>query len=191
MKIGCYFGSFNPIHTGHLIIANFVLNETDVKKIWFIVSPQNPLKPASSLLNEYHRLHLTRLATEGDTRIQVSDIEFKLPRPSYTVDTLTYLAEKYPKNQFSLILGSDSYCNLPKWKNYESIVTNYPIYVYKRSGYEAKSLFGISPQLLNAPLLEVSSTEIRGLIKRGKSVRYLVPEKVREEIEQNRYYKNL
>lgn len=189
MKIGLYFGSFNPVHIGHLIIANYILNETGIKKIWFIVSPQNPLKPGSSLLNEYDRLHLVRLATEDDNRIQVSDIEFKLPRPSYTIDTLTYLREKYPENDFSVIMGSDSYQNLPKWKNYEVIVRNYPIYVYKRAGYEPGSYFEIIPYTVKAPLLDVSATEIRRLVKEGKSIRYLVPEKVREEIEQSRYYK--
>jgi nicotinate-nucleotide adenylyltransferase len=189
MKIGLYFGSFNPIHLGHLIIANHILNETDLKKIWLIVSPQNPLKLGSSLLNEYDRLHLAKLATDGDARIHVSDIEFKLPKPSYTINTLTYLSEKYPENQFFVIMGSDSYHNLPKWKNYKIIIKNYPIYVYRRAGYDPEPYFEIAPHLLSAPLLEVSATEIRKLIKEGKSIRYLVPEKVRDEIEQNRYYK--
>ena len=189
MKTGLYFGSFNPIHSGHLIIANHVLNETDLKKIWLIVSPQNPLKPSNSLLNEYDRIHLAKLSTEGDSRIKVSDIEFKLPRPSYTIDTLTYLSEKYPQHQFSLILGSDSYQNLSKWKNYEAIVKNYTIYIYRRPGFEIKTHFKIEPIILNAPLLQISATEIRTLIKEGKSIRYMVPEKVREEIEQSRYYK--
>jgi nicotinate-nucleotide adenylyltransferase len=189
MDVGLYFGSFNPIHTGHLIIANHILNETTLKKVWFIVSPQNPLKPASSLLNEYDRLHLARIATEDDVRIQVSDIEFKLPRPSYTIDTLTYLSEKYPDTRFSVILGGDSYNNLPNWKNYESIVKNFAIYVYKRDDGLINALFSIPPHVLKAPLLEISATEIRNLVKEGKSIRYLVPEKVREEIERNRYYK--
>src|SRR5215204_5639972 len=121
MKIGLYFGSFNPIHIGHLIIANHILNETDLKKIWFVVSPQNPFKQSNSLLNEYDRLHLARLSVESDNRIIVSDIEFSLPRPSYTIDTLTYLREKYPLNEFSIVMGSDSFQNLNKWKNYEKI----------------------------------------------------------------------
>jgi nicotinate-nucleotide adenylyltransferase len=189
MDVGLYFGSFNPIHTGHLIIANHILNETALKKVWFVVSPQNPLKPASSLLNEYDRLHLARIATEDDVRIQISDIEFKLPRPSYTIDTLTYLSEKYPDTRFSVILGGDSYNNLPNWKNYESIVKNFAIYVYKRDVGPINAHFSIPPHVLKAPLLEISATEIRNLVKEGKSIRYLVPEKVREEIERNRYYK--
>jgi len=191
MKVGLYFGSFNPIHIGHLIIANHILNETELKRIWLIVSPQNPLKLSSSLLNEYDRLHLAKLATEDDNRILVSDIEFKLPRPSYTVNTLAYLTEKYPDYEFSIIMGSDSYQNLPKWKNYEVIVKNYSIYIYKRIGSEPAPYFNITPTILSAPLLEVSATEIRKLINEGKSIRYLVPEKVNEEIEQNRYYRKL
>ena len=127
MKIGLYFGSFNPVHVAHLIIANHVLNQTDIEKLWFVVSPQNPLKAESNLLNEYHRLHLVRLATEDDNRIKASDIEFHLPKPSYTTNTLAYLAEKYPDHKFCIIMGSDSFQNLEKWKNYEVIVENYAI----------------------------------------------------------------
>lgn len=189
MKIGLYFGSFNPIHVGHLIIANHILNETLLEKIWFIVSPQNPLKPNNSLLNEYDRLHLVRLATEDDPRIKVSDIEFHLSKPSYTTNTLAYIEEKYPGNEFSIIMGSDSFQNLPKWKNYEAIVKNYPICIYKRQGFEINNSHGANIQILDAPLLQISATGIRELVAKGKSARYLLPEKVREEIEQNRYYK--
>ncbi|MES1214132.1 MAG: nicotinate (nicotinamide) nucleotide adenylyltransferase [Bacteroidota bacterium] len=189
MKIGLYFGSFNPIHIGHLIIANHVLNETELEKIWLIVSPQNPLKSSASLLNEYNRLHLAKLATEDDNRIKVSEIEFKLPKPSYTADTLAYLTEKYPQHQFAIIMGSDSYQNLHKWKNYETLVKNYSIYVYQREGFEIKPHLKIEPVVLNAPLLQISATEIRQLIKNGKSARYMLPDKVRDEIEQNKYYK--
>src|SRR5688500_17203696 len=122
MRIGLYFGSFNPVHSGHLIIANHILNETELEKIWFVVSPQNPFKTGAGLLNEYDRLHLIRLATEDDTRIKASDIEFDLPKPSYTINTLAYLDEKYPDHQFSIIMGSDSFQNLHKWKNYEVII---------------------------------------------------------------------
>ena len=119
MKIGLYFGSFNPVHVGHLIIANYIANHTNVEQVWLVVSPQNPLKQSNSLLNEYHRLALVNTALEGETKIRASDIEFRLPKPSYTVDTLAYLHEKYPDYDFVIIMGSDSYQNLHKWKNYE------------------------------------------------------------------------
>jgi nicotinate-nucleotide adenylyltransferase len=189
MNIGLYFGSFNPVHVGHLIIANHVLNETTIEKIWFVVSPQNPFKPSQGLLNEYHRLHLVRLATEDDIRIKASDIEFNLPRPSYTATTLTYLAEKFPEHRFSIIMGSDSFQNLPKWKNYETIVKNYPVYVYKRPGFEVTNGIGADLHLLEAPLLELSATRIREYIREGRSARYMVPDKVLEEIEKGGYYK--
>lgn len=189
MNIGLYFGSFNPIHIGHLIIANHVLNETAINKIWFIVSPQNPFKESKTLLNEFDRLHLVRLATQDDNRIKCSDIEFNLPKPSYTSNTLTFLSEKYPEHQFSLIMGSDSYQNLDKWKNYETIVTNYPVYVYKREGYEMRKTFGNEPVALNTPIIEISASQIREYIRSAKSIRYLVPEIVREEIESRKFYK--
>ena len=189
MNIGLYFGSFNPIHIGHLIIANHVLNETSINKIWFIVSPQNPLKESKTLLNEFDRLHLVRLAVQDDNRIKCSDIEFNLPKPSYTSNTLTSLSEKYPEHQFALIMGSDSYQNLDKWKNYESIVNNYPIYVYKREGFEIKKSFDKAPVILNAPIIQISASQIREYISSGKSIRYLVTEIVREEIETRKFYK--
>jgi nicotinate-nucleotide adenylyltransferase len=189
MDVGLYFGSFNPIHIGHLIIANHVLNEVDLQKIWFVVSPQNPFKNNSSLLNEYDRLHLVRLAVESDNRIKALDIEFGLPKPSYTIDTLVYLREKFPKNNFSIIMGSDSFQNLDKWKNPEAIIKDYRIYVYKRPGFEITNNPRIKLSVLNAPFLQISATEIRELIKSGKSIRYLVPENVREEIETRRFYK--
>ena len=189
MNIGLYFGSFNPIHIGHLIIANHVLNETPINKIWFIVSPQNPFKESKTLLNEFDRLHLVRLATQDDNRIKCSDIEFNLPKPSYTSNTLTFLSEKYPEHQFSLIMGSDSYQNLDKWKNYETIINNYPLYVYKREGYEIKKTFDKEALTLNAPIIQISASQIREHIKSAKSIRYLVPEIVREEIESRKFYK--
>lgn len=189
MNIGLYFGSFNPIHVGHLIIANFILNETDLKKVWFVVSPQNPLKSNNSLLNEYDRLQLARLSTEFDNRISVSDIEFNLPKPSYTINTLTYLREKYPSHNFTIIMGSDSFKNLNKWKNYEKIVKDYSIYIFKREGFEIENTVQASIKVIDAPLLQISATHIRRLIKEGKSIRYLVPENVREEIESRKFYK--
>lgn len=190
MKIGLYFGSFNPVHIGHLIIANYVLNETDLDKIWFVVSPQNPFKQNKSLLNEYDRLHLMRTAIEDDPRMKASDIEFYLPKPSYTINTLTYLKEKYPEQDFYIIMGSDSFQNIDKWKNYEMIINNYKLYVYQRKGFDLKNSNNSETiKLLDAPLLEISATNIRQLVKQGKSIRYMVPEKIREEIEGNLFFK--
>lgn len=190
MKIGLYFGSFNPIHTGHLIIANHVLNETSLQKIWFVISPQNPFKPSSTLLNEYDRLHLVRKAIEGDPRLLASDIEFSLPKPSYTAHTLAYLAEKHPMHQFSIIMGSDSFQNLPKWKNANIIMAHYPILVYRRSKFEVNNEhLAKDVTILDAPLLEISATYIREIILQGKSIRYLVSESVADEIEKSGFYK--
>lgn len=191
MKVGLYFGSFNPIHHGHLVIANFILQQAHLDQVWFVVSPQNPLKRSTSLLNEYHRLHLVRLAVEGETQLKASDIEFKLPKPSYTVDTLAYLQEKYPREEFSIIMGSDSFQNLTKWKNYSWLLQHYPIYVYRRPEHENLPLYPDARQIeiLDAPLLPISSTDIRGKIKKGQSVRYLLPNAVLEEIEKSGYYR--
>lgn len=189
MKIGLYFGSFNPVHIAHLIIASHVLNETGIEKVWFVISPQNPFKEESNLLNEYHRLHLVRVATEDDNRIKASDIEFSLPKPSYTVTTLAYLSEKYPEHEFSIIMGSDSFQNLAKWKNYEVIVKNHRIYVYKRPGFEIENHIGAMLTILDAPLLQLSATQIRRNIGEGKSIRYMVPDKVLDEIERSNYYR--
>ena len=189
MNIGLYFGSFNPVHSGHLIIANHVLNETPLEKIWFIVSPQNPFKTNAALLNEYDRLHLLKLATEDDLRIKISDIEFALPKPSYTSVTLAHLLEKYPEHQFTIIMGSDSFQNLHKWKNAEYIIKNYSICVYNRPGFEIQNHVNAKLQIVDAPLLQISATQIRQLIKEGKSIRYMVPDKVKEEIERGNYYK--
>ena len=191
MKTGLYFGSFNPVHTGHLIIASHILNETDLQQVWFVVSPQNPFKTSDSLLNEYDRLHLLQKAIESDNRLKVTDIEFSLPRPSYTSHTLAYLKEKYPARSFSIIMGSDSFQNLSKWKNAEAIIKNYPILIYKRQGFEIENKLGANIQVMNAPLLEISATHIRELIKNGKSIKYLVPPAVEEEILAGGFYKKL
>ena len=188
MKIGLYFGSFNPIHHGHLIIASHVVQNTNLDQVWFVVSPQNPLKASAGLLNEYHRLHLVHLAIEGMDRLKTSDIEFHLPRPSFTIDTLTYLSEKYPQHKFSVLMGSDSYQNLPKWKNFELILSNYALYVYLRPKYEMPNPLPAGTQVVKAPLLEISATHIRHNLLNHKSIRYLVPDKVLEEIDRNRYY---
>jgi len=189
MKIGLFFGSFNPVHIGHLIVANHVLNETSIDKIWLIVSPQNPFKESKTLLNEFDRLHLVRLAIQEDNRMKCSDVEFNLTKPSYTSTTLTILSEKHPEHSFSLIMGSDSYQNLNKWKNHEIIISNYPIYVYKREGHEIAQKNNKIPIILNAPIIQVSASQIRNYIQHGKSIRYLVPESVREEIETRKFYK--
>lgn len=189
MKIGLYFGSFNPVHTGHLIIAKHVLNTTDLKQVWLIVSPHNPLKKSASLLNEYHRLHLVKVAIEGETDLKASNIEFGLPKPSYTINTLIHLQEKYPLHEFSVIMGSDSFCNIHNWKNYETLTRDYQLYIYKRPGFDINQSITSNIVPLDAPLLEISSTRIRELIKQKKSIRYLVPDSVKEEIERNSYYR--
>jgi nicotinate-nucleotide adenylyltransferase len=188
MKIGLFFGSFNPIHNGHLIIANHILNESDIDKVWLVVSPQNPFKNADSLLNNYDRLHLASKAIENDLRMKASDIEFHLPKPSYTVTTLAYLKEKYPEHEFVIIIGSDSFQNLFKWKNFEIIVNNYQLIIYERPGFEISNNLGAKILVMTAPLLEISATYIRDLIKKNKSIKYLVPENIEDEIKTNRFY---
>jgi nicotinate-nucleotide adenylyltransferase len=191
MRVGLYFGSFNPIHHGHLLIASYILQHAPLDQIWFVVSPQNPLKRSATLLNEYQRLHLVRLAVEGEKQLKASDIEFNLPKPSYTVDTLTYLGEKYPGEEFSVIMGSDSFQNLPKWKNYQWLLQHFPIYVYRRPGHEQWPEYpgARQVQIMDAPMLPISSTEIRSKIKAGQSVRYFLPEAVLEEMEKGGYYR--
>jgi nicotinate-nucleotide adenylyltransferase len=194
MKIGLYFGSFNPIHTGHLIIATHVSNYTNLQEIWFVISPQNPLKKSQTLLNEHQRKFLVDLAIEGEEKLRSSNIEFKLPKPSYTVDTLLYLNEKYPQHEFSIIIGSDSYLNLKRWKNYEVIINNYTLYVYVRPGFDLPPTLDQPMQKIivldQTPLLQISSTNIRKMVAEGKSISYLVPKEVQEEIEIQNYYKN-
>lgn len=190
MRIGLYFGSFNPIHTGHLIISNYIVQNTNIDQLWFVISPQNPHKKEKSLLNKYHRKHLIDLAIDGENKLRTSTIEFNLPIPSYTIDTLTYLKEKHPSDSFSIIMGSDSFKNLPKWKNYEILIKDYSIYVYERPGFIVEKPIAENIMVLDAPLLDISSTRIRKMIKDGLSIKFLVPDVVKEEIEGNHYYKN-
>ena len=190
MKVGLYFGSFNPIHIGHLIIANHIVNSAEVDEVWFVVSPQNPLKESSSLLNEQHRYSLVKIAIEDEKKLKASNVEFSMPKPSYTIDTLIYLSEKFKQHHFTLIIGSDSYINFEKWKNYKQIILNYNIIIYPRPSHEIKSSLPETVKIINAPLIEISSTHIRKYIKTNKSIRFLVTEKVMEEIELKGYYKS-
>jgi len=189
LKIGLYFGSFNPIHIGHLIIASHLATNTVLDQVWFVISPQNPLKLGSSLLNEQHRKHLIDLSIEGEKRLRTSNIEFKLPKPSYTIDTLTHLKERYPQHDFSIIMGSDSYSNIKRWKNYEMLLKNYEVFIYQRPGFKVQNNPNARITILDAPLLEISSTRVRELIHLKKSIRFLVPDIVKEEIERHQYYK--
>ncbi len=187
MNIGLYFGSFNPIHIGHLIIANHVLSNAHLQKIWFVVSPHNPLKNEKSLLNEYDRIHMVDLAISDNTDFKSSNVEFNLPKPSYTIHTLTYLVEKFPNDQFTIIMGGDSFQNIKNWKNYEQLLTQFPIIVYERPGFKIDTSLG-NITVLKAPLLDISSTHVRREIKKGNSIKYLVPDSVASYIENNNYY---
>jgi len=192
LKIGLYFGSFNPIHVGHLIIANHLVENTDLDKLWFVVTPHNPHKEKKSLADNYDRLHLVNLAIEDNENLQSSTIEFGLPQPSYTVDTLAYLKEKYPSSNFVLIMGGDNLEGLHKWKNYEQIIEHHEIYVYQRPNYKETELAEHQNiTVLTAPLLEISSSYIRKLIKEKKSYRYLVPDKVYDYLQENPIYTRL
>lgn len=188
--VGLFFGSFNPIHAGHLMIAQYLSNFTSLTEVWLVVSPQNPLKNKKSLANAYDRLEMAKLATEKSEKIKVSDIEFNLPKPSFTVDTLTYLKEKYPNKEFAVIMGSDNLSSFKKWKNYEVILNNYFIYVYPRPGFEANE-FENHPNIhiTATPLMEISSTFVREAIKKNKSIQYFVPDAVIEFIEAKGLYK--
>ncbi len=189
MNIGLFFGSFNPIHTGHLIIANHLRQQSTLDQVWFVVSPQNPFKQ-EGLLNEYHRFALVQLGIGDEPGLRAMDIEFRLPKPSYTIDTLTYLQEKYPENKFVVIMGGDSYSNLPKWKNFDRLIANWDLIVYPRPGFSSQEPHPNSRTLFaKAPFLEISATHIRKLIQEGKSIRFLVPDNVKDEIEKNGYYK--
>lgn len=190
MKTGLFFGSFNPIHIGHLIIANYMASFTNLKEVWLVVSPHNPLKLKSGLANVYDRLEMTRLATENSPQIQVSDIELKLPQPSYTIDTLTHLHEKYPGKEFALIMGADNLASLKKWKNYELLLANYEIFVYPRPGFDTTEWEAHpSITLTSTPEMEISSTFIRKAIKDKKSIQFFVPDQVLAFIESKALYR--
>ncbi|MEA1887181.1 MAG: nicotinate (nicotinamide) nucleotide adenylyltransferase [Bacteroidota bacterium] len=182
MKTGLYFGSFNPVHIGHMAIANYIYEYSDLEEIWFVVSPHNPLKKKSSLLADHHRLRLAEIAIGNDDRFRVSDIESKLPQPSYTIDTLTYLSEKHSTHQFALIMGSDNLSTINKWKNAEMLIESCKIFVYPRinkgrePGPEVKSLLQSADiDVVNAPLIDISGTFIRSAIKEGKDIRHFLP----------------
>ena len=176
MKIGLYFGSFNPIHIGHMAIANFMIEFSDLDQLWFVVSPHNPLKEKNSLLKDYHRLEMVRLAIENDDRFRASDIEFKLPTPSYTIDTLTYLEELNPGREFQLVMGADGLRTFHKWKHAHLIAEKYHRLIYPRPGMDLDKLSQLpNATVVNAPLMEISSSFIRKAIKEGKDIRHLVP----------------
>jgi len=199
MKIGLYFGTYNPIHVGHLIIANFMAQYTELDQVWLVLTPQNPMKRNHNLLEDYHRLSLVREAIEDNPLLHVSDIEFKLPKPSYTINTLVNLQEKHPTYSFSLIMGEDNLRTLHKWKNYEMILENHFIYVYPRALTEEEQgrisrekialLSHPKVKLVNAPIMKVSSSLIRKAIQDGKDVRYLLTEPVHRYISEMNFYK--
>jgi nicotinate-nucleotide adenylyltransferase len=198
-SIGLYFGTFNPIHVGHLIIANHMAQNADLDQVWFVVTPQNPLKPKASLLADYHRLALVRLAVDDNPRIEASNIEFDLPQPSYTVLTLASLSDKYPDYDFTIIMGEDNLNTLHKWKNYEALLEHYSILVYPR--VESDENLSVNTEsrsplldrdnvtMIDAPLMKLSASFIRRSIKEGKDVRYLLTEKVVKYIDEMNFYK--
>lgn len=189
MKVGLFFGSFNPIHVGHLIIANTMVENTDLHEVWFVVSPQNPFKKKNALLHEFDRFDMVEMAIADNYKLRVTDIEFNLPQPSYTIDTLTYIQEKYPQYQFSLIMGSDNLVHLNKWKNYEQILQYYPILVYPRPNTQSSDLVQHpTVKFVPAPLLDISATFIRDLVQKNKSIKYLVPEVVEAYILRKKFY---
>ncbi len=189
MKVGLFFGSFNPVHIGHLAIANYMVEYSDLDQVWFVVSPQNPFKEKASLLKAHHRLQMVNIAIEDDLRFKASNIEFSLPQPSYTADTLAYLKDKYPSKNFALIMGEDNLRGLHKWKNSDFIVDNYDIYVYPRDGKTLQKNTYPKVQIVNAPLMEISSSFIRQAIKENKDVRYFLHSKVFEYMDEMNFYK--
>lgn len=188
-KIGLFFGSFNPIHIGHLIIANIMAENSDLDKVWFMVSPQNPLKSAKGLLHEFDRYDMVKAAIADNYKLEVSDVEFHLPKPSYTIHTLVHLKEKYPEKEFKVIIGEDNLENFKKWKNHDQILSQFGLYVYPRPHSIATELTKHPHvKMIDAPLLDISATYIRACIRNNKSIRYLVPEPVEQLIRLKDYY---
>lgn len=195
-KIGLFFGSFNPIHIGHLVIANHIADSDLIDEVWFIVSPQNPFKKKNTLLEDYHRLALVNEAIEDNDKLKASNIEFSLPKPSYTIDTLVYLTEKYPQYNFSIIMGEDNIKSFHKWKNYEVILKNHAVIVYPRLGVEEEKqrnseiLSHKNVTLLqDIPVMNISASFIRKQIKKGKSVAYLLTNKVAKYVDEMNFYR--
>ena len=190
MKTGLFFGSFNPIHVGHMAIAQYMLEHTKIDKIWFVVSPQNPFKIKSTLLDQQHRLVLVRIATEDDPKMTASNIEFSLPIPSYTVDTLAHLRESYPEEDFALIMGQDNLTHFHKWKNYEAILEWHDVYVYPRPKAKSCELENHPKiQITQAPMMDISAEFIRKCIQENKAVSYFLPPKIMEYIDEMNFYK--
>ena len=191
MKTGLYFGSFNPIHIGHMAIANFMIEFSDLEQLWFVVSPHNPLKEKKTLLKDYHRLEMVQLAVEDDDRFRASDIEFKLPTPSYTIDTLVYLEERNPGREFQLVMGADGLRTFHKWKHANLIVEKYHRLIYPRPGVDMDSVSKLgNASVVNAPLMEISSSFIRNAIKEGKDIRHLVPAKAYQYMREMHFYEH-
>jgi nicotinate-nucleotide adenylyltransferase len=191
MKIGLFFGSFNPIHIGHLIIADYFLKYSDLNKIWFVISPHNPFKKKESLLADYHRFAMVNLAIEDNNAFKASDVEFKLPQPSYTINTLNHLNSLYPKHEFALIMGEDNLITFDKWKDYKNILENYKLYVYRRKNYNLQNLSFINNKniiQIDTPLIEISASVIRQSIKNKKDMRYMLPAKVYDYIKEMHFY---
>ncbi|WP_209332358.1 nicotinate (nicotinamide) nucleotide adenylyltransferase [Lunatimonas salinarum] len=187
MKIGLFFGSFNPIHIGHLIIADIMQDQTDLEEVWFVVSPQNPMKSSKSLLHEFDRLRMVELATADNFRFKVLDVEFHMPKPSYTIDTLAVLSDKYPQHEFKLVVGSDNLTHFHKWKNSEQLLEYYGLYVYPRPG-KMKTLDHPHIQFIDSPLIDISATFIRDTLRKGGSVRYLLHPHVSDYIRDKKLY---
>jgi nicotinate-nucleotide adenylyltransferase len=189
MKVGLFFGSFNPIHIGHLIIANVMVENAELDQVWFVVSPQNPFKKKSTLLHEFDRLDMVNAAIHDNYNLKAVDVEFNMPKPSYTIDTLTYLSEAHPDHEFKLIIGEDNLKSFPKWKNSDKIIELFGLLVYPRPGMQPSPLkLHPNVQLIEAPMMDVSATFIRNSIKNHKSIRYLVPESVLELIMGKMFY---